>query len=64
MARRYRLADWTDDGAGPEDDWLTRWADAGWTPEHTGGGSWCVVNGRQLKRWSLTRDETPVSRPT
>ena len=56
MVRRYRLADWTTD-AGPEEDWLARWAEADWIPEHADGGSWCVVNGHQMKRWSLTRLE-------
>jgi len=56
MARRYRLVDWTAE-AGLEEDWLAPWADDGWVPEHADGGSWCVVNGHQMKRRFLTRLE-------
>ena len=52
MARRYRLADWTDE-AGPEADWLTPLDRRRLDPEHPNGGSWCIVNSRRIKRWSL-----------
>lgn len=45
MARRYRLADWTAE-AGPEGDWLARWAESGRT-RNTPTGGWCVVNDPQ-----------------
>lgn len=55
MTRRYRLADWTPD-AGDEDEWLARWADAGWNPGFP-DGAWTTVGGRQIKRHALVQEE-------
>lgn len=60
MALRYRLADWTPD-AGPEDEWLARWAVAGWHPEQETTGAWTTVNSHNLKRFSLVRDDANSS---
>lgn len=51
-----KLADWTPD-AGPVEDWLERWANAGWMPEY-GSGVETSIAGRQVTRWAMIRAES------
>jgi hypothetical protein len=46
-----KLADWTED-AGPVEDWLERWAKAGWVPEYGQGVEACVGGGT-VTRWAM-----------
>lgn len=48
-----RLCDWTPE-AGPLEDWLERWAQAGWSPEY-GQGVQTDVGGRSIERWAMIR---------
>ncbi len=46
------LADWTSE-AGDVDEWLARWAAAGWVPEHRWDGTPVTIDGRQMTRWAM-----------
>lgn len=50
---RRTLADWTPD-AGPEDEWLARWAADGWEPEY-GYGVEVTIGAVAVKRWAMVR---------
>lgn len=56
---RYGLHDWDPEGPETEEEWAARLAAEGWRMWTPGKGSWIVVNGKRLKRWSL-RWEPPA----
>jgi len=53
-----KLVDWTPD-AGPVEDWLERWAKAGWVPEY-GQGVETSIGGRTVTRWAMIRTPSPL----
>jgi len=52
-----KLVDWTEDD-GPVEDWLERWAKAGWVPEY-GQGVEVSIGGRTVTRWTMTLTTSP-----
>lgn len=56
-----KLVDWTED-AGPVEDWLARWAAAGWVPEH-GYGVSTKIGGRDLVTWAMTSTGPATGEP-
>ena len=53
-----KILDWTQD-AGPVEDWLARWAKAGWVSEY-GQGVETNLAGRTVTRWAMIRKPPPL----
>jgi hypothetical protein len=43
-------------------DWLASWAADGWRPEYPWGGKRVVINGREVLRFALIKDDVDPER--
>jgi hypothetical protein len=68
-APQRTLAGWTPED-GDQSEWLASWVAEGWRPEYAWSGTVVVINGREVTRYAMIRDEDDLlperrrSRPT